>query len=95
MIVMSRCYSTGRPRVTMPNEDRYIYLAVTVKRNRRSTASDMSPQLSSAIGTTVSRQTVYIRLGYIGVYAHKPVRYVPLTETHCHLRLSWSREHPL
>ncbi|GFU16567.1 uncharacterized protein TNCV_3024211 [Trichonephila clavipes] len=22
---MSRCYSTGRPRVTTPNEDRYIW----------------------------------------------------------------------
>ncbi|GFX36565.1 transposable element Tc3 transposase [Trichonephila clavipes] len=39
----SRCYSTGRHRVTMPNEDRY--LAVTAKRKRRSTASDLSRQL--------------------------------------------------
>ncbi|GFW47019.1 uncharacterized protein TNCV_3486311 [Trichonephila clavipes] len=23
---VSRCYSTGRPRVTTPNEDRYIYI---------------------------------------------------------------------
>ncbi|GFV18629.1 uncharacterized protein TNCV_2872601 [Trichonephila clavipes] len=37
---VSRCYSTGRPRVTTPNE--YRYLVVTVKRNRRSTASDLS-----------------------------------------------------
>ncbi|GFW65467.1 uncharacterized protein TNCV_4410751 [Trichonephila clavipes] len=58
---VSRCYSTGGPRVTMTNEDRY--LAVTAKRNRRSTASDLSRQLSSATGTTVSRQTVYRRLG--------------------------------
>ncbi|GFS52592.1 uncharacterized protein TNCV_4852211 [Trichonephila clavipes] len=43
---VSRCYSTGHPRVTTPNEDRYIYLAVTAKRNRRSTASDLSRQLS-------------------------------------------------
>ncbi|GFS85478.1 HTH_Tnp_Tc3_2 domain-containing protein [Trichonephila clavipes] len=28
---VSRCYSIGRPRVTTPNEDRY--LAVTAKRN--------------------------------------------------------------
>ncbi|GBM43381.1 hypothetical protein AVEN_264601-1 [Araneus ventricosus] len=48
---VSRCYSTGRPRVTTPNEDRY--LAVTAKRNRRSTASYLSRQLSSATGTTV------------------------------------------
>ncbi|GFX78597.1 transposable element Tcb1 transposase [Trichonephila clavipes] len=31
-----RCYSTGHPQVTTPTEDRY--LAVTAKRNRRSTA---------------------------------------------------------
>ncbi|GFW30683.1 HTH_Tnp_Tc3_2 domain-containing protein [Trichonephila clavipes] len=37
---VSRCYSTGCPRVTPPNEDRY--LAVTAKRNRRRTASDWS-----------------------------------------------------
>ncbi|GFX20940.1 transposable element Tcb1 transposase [Trichonephila clavipes] len=55
------------PRVTTLNDD--WYLAVTAKRNRRSTASDLSRQLSSAIGTTVSTQTVYRRLGHIGLYA--------------------------
>ncbi|GFV58563.1 transposable element Tcb1 transposase [Trichonephila clavipes] len=72
-----------------------IYLAVTAKRNRRSTASDLSRNLSSATGTTVSRQTVYRRLGYIGLYARRPVRCVPLTVTHCSLRLTWSGEHAL
>ncbi|GFV87710.1 acyl-CoA synthetase family member 2, mitochondrial [Trichonephila clavipes] len=62
---VSRCYSTGRPRVTTTNEDQY--LAVTAKRNRRSTASDLSRQLSSATGTTVSRQIMYRRLGHIGL----------------------------
>ncbi|KFM60066.1 Transposable element Tcb1 transposase, partial [Stegodyphus mimosarum] len=90
---VSRRYSTGRPRVTTPNEDRY--LAVTAKRNRRSTASDLSRQLFSATGKTVSRQTVYRRLGQIGLYAHRPVRCVPLIATHCRLRLAWSREHAL
>ncbi|GFU76084.1 transposable element Tc1 transposase [Trichonephila clavipes] len=70
-------------------------MAATAKTNRRSTASDLSRQLSSATGTTVSRQTVYIRLGHIGLYARRPVRYVPLTATHCRLRLTWSREHAL
>ncbi|GFV74564.1 transposable element Tcb1 transposase [Trichonephila clavipes] len=94
---VSRCYSTGRLRVTTPNEDRYIYiyLAVTAKRNRRSTASDLPRQLSSATGTTVSRHTVYRRLGHIGLYARRPVQWVPLTATHCRLRLTWSREHAL
>ncbi|GFW26178.1 transposable element Tc3 transposase [Trichonephila clavipes] len=79
------------PRVTTPNEGRYIYLAVTAKRNRRSTTSDRSRQLSSATGTTVSRQTVYRSLGYIGLYARRPVRCVPLTATRCHLRLTWKK----
>ncbi|GFV60185.1 HTH_Tnp_Tc3_2 domain-containing protein [Trichonephila clavipes] len=48
-----------------------------------------------ASGTTVSRQTVYRRLGHIGLYARRPVRCVPLTVTHCRLRLTWSREHAL
>ncbi|GFV96947.1 HTH_Tnp_Tc3_2 domain-containing protein [Trichonephila clavipes] len=90
---VSKCYITGLPRVTTPNEDRH--LAVTAKRNRRSTASDLSRQLSSATGTTVSRQTVYICLGHIGLYARRPVRCVPLTATHCRLRLTWSRQHAL
>ncbi|GFX71346.1 HTH_Tnp_Tc3_2 domain-containing protein [Trichonephila clavipes] len=90
---VSRCYSTGRPRVTMPNEDRY--LAVTAKRNGRSTASELSLQLSSDTGTTVSRQNVYRRLWHIGLYARRPVRCVPHTATHCRLRLPWSREHAL
>ncbi|GBM47176.1 hypothetical protein AVEN_271245-1 [Araneus ventricosus] len=60
-----------------------------------STASDLSCQLSSATGTTVSRQTVYRRLGYIGLFARRPVRCVPRTATHCRLRLAWSREHAL
>ncbi|GFU04566.1 transposable element Tcb1 transposase [Trichonephila clavipes] len=68
---------------------------VTAKRNRRSTASDLSRQLSLATGTTVSRQTVYRHLGHIGLYAHRHVRCVPLTATHCRLRLTWSRDHAL
>ncbi|KFM57173.1 Transposable element Tcb1 transposase, partial [Stegodyphus mimosarum] len=90
---VSRSYSTSRPRVTTPNEDRY--LSVTAKRNRRSPASDLSRQLSSATGTTISKQTVYRRLGQIGLYARRPVRCVPLTATHCRLRLAWSRGHAL
>ncbi|GFX81758.1 transposable element Tcb1 transposase [Trichonephila clavipes] len=69
--------------------------AVTAERNRRSTASDLSRQLSSATGTTVLMQMVYRRLGHIGLYARRPVRCVPLTATNCRLRLTWSREHAL
>ncbi|GFV96750.1 transposable element Tcb1 transposase [Trichonephila clavipes] len=80
------------PRVSSPgfgNDSKRMVI------NRRSTASDLSRQLSSAIDTTLSRQTVYRRLGHISIYARRPVRCVPLTATHCHLRLTWSREHAL
>ncbi|GFU20269.1 transposable element Tcb1 transposase [Trichonephila clavipes] len=91
---VSRCCSTGRPRVTTPNEDRYIWQLLP-KETDVSTAADLSRQLSSATGTAVLRQTAYRRLGYIGLYARRPVRCVPLTATHCRLRLTWSREHAL
>ncbi|GFV20070.1 HTH_Tnp_Tc3_2 domain-containing protein [Trichonephila clavipes] len=68
---------------------------VTAKINRRSTASDLSRQLSSVAGTTVSKQTVYRRLRHIGLYARRTVRCVQLTATHCRLRLTWSRQHAL
>ncbi|GFT61767.1 transposable element Tcb1 transposase [Trichonephila clavipes] len=70
-----------------------IWQLLPKKKNRRSTASDLSRQLSSATGTTVKRQTVYRRLGHIGLYARRPVRCVPLTATHCRLRLTWSKHH--
>ncbi|GFS84656.1 HTH_Tnp_Tc3_2 domain-containing protein [Trichonephila clavipes] len=54
---------------------------------RYSTASDLDRQHSSALGMKVSRRTVYRRLWQIGLYAHKPVRCVPLTAPHCRLRL--------
>ncbi|GFY02422.1 HTH_Tnp_Tc3_2 domain-containing protein [Trichonephila clavipes] len=90
---VNRHYSADHPRVRTPNEDRH--LAVTAKTNRRSTASDLSRQLSSATGSTVLRQTVYRRLGQIGLYARRLVRCVPLTATHCRLRLAWNTEHAL
>ncbi|GFU21676.1 HTH_Tnp_Tc3_2 domain-containing protein [Trichonephila clavipes] len=34
-------------------------------------------------------------LRYIGLYACRPVRCVPLTATHCRLRITWSRGHAL
>ncbi|GFV42855.1 transposable element Tcb1 transposase [Trichonephila clavipes] len=48
-----------------------------------------------AIGTVVSRQTVYRPLGYFGLYTRRPFRCVPLTTTHLRLRLTCNREHAL
>ncbi|GFU73335.1 HTH_Tnp_Tc3_2 domain-containing protein [Trichonephila clavipes] len=75
---------TPHPKEVAPELQRRmrsgIYLAVTAKRNRLSTVSDLSRQLCSGTGTTVSRQTVYRRLRHIGLYARRPVRCVPLTQ---------------
>ncbi|GFV27472.1 transposable element Tcb1 transposase [Trichonephila clavipes] len=38
---------------------------------------------------------MYRRLGHIGLYVRRPVISVPLTATHCRLRLTWSREYAL
>ncbi|GFX98354.1 HTH_Tnp_Tc3_2 domain-containing protein [Trichonephila clavipes] len=92
---VSRCYSTGVAPELQRRMRTGIYLAVTAKRNRRITASDLSRQFPSATGATVSRQTVYRRLEHIGLYARRHVRRVPLTATHCRLRLTWSRNHAL
>ncbi|GFU42158.1 transposable element Tcb1 transposase [Trichonephila clavipes] len=77
------------PRVSSPGFGNDSKMMV---KNRRSTASDLSRQLSSATGTTVSSQTVYRRLGLIGLYARRPLRCVSLTATLSRLRLTWSRE---
>ncbi|GFU52188.1 transposable element Tcb1 transposase [Trichonephila clavipes] len=88
-------YPAGSIRGTWNNPECHLQVLATIPRSRLSAASDLSRQLSLATGTTVSRQTVYRRLGHIGLYARKPVRCVPLTATHCRLRLTWSREHAL
>ncbi|GFU61178.1 transposable element Tcb1 transposase [Trichonephila clavipes] len=85
---VSRRYRTGRPlQVTTPNEDRY--LAVTAKRNKQGTTSDLSRELSSANGRTVSSQTAYIL-----VFKLVDLSNNPLTATNCRLWLAWSREQP-
>ncbi|GFU37935.1 transposable element Tcb2 transposase [Trichonephila clavipes] len=56
---------------------------------------ELQHRMKTATGTTVPRQTVYRCLGHIGLYARRPVKCVPLTATHCRLRLTWSREHAL
>ncbi|GFW11918.1 HTH_Tnp_Tc3_2 domain-containing protein [Trichonephila clavipes] len=67
---VSRCYSTGRSE--LKRRMRTGIWQLLPKETRRSTASDLSRQLSSATGTIVSRQTMYRRLGHVGLYARRP-----------------------
>ncbi|GFW27625.1 transposable element Tcb1 transposase [Trichonephila clavipes] len=83
------------PRVLSPgfgNDSKMMAMLVDVTAQ---VAPELQRRMRTATGKTVSRQTVYRRLGHIGLYARMPVRCVPLTATHCHLRLTWSREHTL
>ncbi|GFW84260.1 HTH_Tnp_Tc3_2 domain-containing protein [Trichonephila clavipes] len=75
------------PRVSSPGFGKGFMMMKLTERSIR--------PVSSATGMTVSRQTLYRRLGHIGLYARRPVRCIPLTATHCRLRLTWSREHAL
>ncbi|GFW88060.1 transposable element Tcb1 transposase [Trichonephila clavipes] len=72
---MSRCYSTGRPEL---------------QRRMRTGTWQLLPKETDGVqhqttGTTVSKQTVYRRLGHIGLYARRPVRCVSFTATHYRL----------
>ncbi|GFU56918.1 HTH_Tnp_Tc3_2 domain-containing protein [Trichonephila clavipes] len=58
-------------------------------------ASGLPRQPSSATGLVGHFQDKLRRLGQNGLNARKPVACVPLTATHCRLRLAWSREHAL
>ncbi|KFM61440.1 Transposable element Tcb1 transposase, partial [Stegodyphus mimosarum] len=94
------------PDITSLNFSLWGFLKDNVYRRRVSNIDDLKARITIAIasvdadmlaatGTTISRQTVYRRLGHIGLYAVRPVRCVPLTATHCRLRLAWSIEHSL
>ncbi|GFW51335.1 transposable element Tcb1 transposase [Trichonephila clavipes] len=87
----SRRHGRGRVRSTTPAEDRYIVLSA--KRNRRTTAQQVANQFLAASGKQISRKTVARRLRGGGLYARRPVVYVPLTRQHRTSRLQWCREH--
>ncbi|GFU52653.1 transposable element Tc1 transposase [Trichonephila clavipes] len=71
----SREHGGGRVRSTTPAEDRYIVLSA--KRNRRTTAQQVSNQFFAASGKQISRKTVARRLRGGGLYARRPVVCVP------------------
>ncbi|GFW81768.1 transposable element Tcb1 transposase [Trichonephila clavipes] len=63
------------------------------KRNRRTTAQQVTNQFLAASGKQISRKTVARRLSGGGLYARRPVVCVPLTRQHRTARLQWCREH--
>ncbi|GFW15918.1 transposable element Tcb2 transposase [Trichonephila clavipes] len=73
-------FSSGRPRGTTPEDDRYIVLQA--RRNRRQTAGEIARHTTLATGRPISRFTVARRLHGGGLFARRPVQCVPLTPAH-------------
>ncbi|GFW14795.1 transposable element Tcb2 transposase [Trichonephila clavipes] len=86
-----RGFSSSRPRGTTPADDRYIVLQA--RRNRRQTAGEIARHPTQATGRPIPRFTVARRLHGGGLFARRPVRYVPLTPAHRRRRSLWCREH--
>ncbi|GBN66714.1 hypothetical protein AVEN_63378-1 [Araneus ventricosus] len=60
---VSKCYSAGRPPSVKKRRMRDWHLAVTAAKKQTGAQHQTKPRQPSATGTTVSRQTVYRRLG--------------------------------
>ncbi|GFV53414.1 transposable element Tcb2 transposase [Trichonephila clavipes] len=88
---LSGGFSSGRPRGTTPADDRYIVLQA--RRNRRQTSGEIARHTTQVTGRPISRFTVARRLHGGGLFARRPVRYVPLTPAHRRRRSLWCREH--
>ncbi|GFW50879.1 transposable element Tc1 transposase [Trichonephila clavipes] len=86
-----RGFSSGRPRGTIPADDRYIVLQG--RRNRRQTAAEIARHTTQATGRPISRFTVARRLHGGGLFARCPIRCVPLTPAHRRRHSLWCREH--
>ncbi|GFU85724.1 transposable element Tcb2 transposase [Trichonephila clavipes] len=67
-----RGFSSGRPRGTTPEDDRYMVLQA--RRNRRQTAGEIARHTTQATGRPISRFTVARRLHGGGLFARRPVR---------------------
>ncbi|GFV04707.1 transposable element Tc1 transposase [Trichonephila clavipes] len=75
----SRRHGEVAVRSTTPAEDRYI--ALSAKRNIRTTAQHVANQFLAASGKQISRKTVARRLREGGLYARRSVMCVPWTKT--------------
>ncbi|GFX90380.1 hypothetical protein TNCV_5067671 [Trichonephila clavipes] len=67
----SRQHGGGRVRSKTSAED--IYIVLSAKRNRRTTAQQVANQFRAASGKQISRKTVARRLRGGGLYARRPV----------------------
>lgn len=82
---------SGRPRVTPPRQDRYIF------RNhigeRFETAEETARALQGPNQARISGQTVRRRLAERHLYCRRPPRGPVLTQRHRRARVEWAEEH--
>ncbi|GFX00775.1 transposable element Tc1 transposase [Trichonephila clavipes] len=65
----------------------------SARRNRRQTAGEITRHTTQATGRPIPRFTEARRLHGGGLFARRPVRYVPVTPAHRRSRSLWCREH--
>ncbi|GBN74191.1 hypothetical protein AVEN_111375-1 [Araneus ventricosus] len=86
----SRRRGTGRRRITITADDRYLLQCA--RRQRTLTARQLASQLSATVGRPISLQTVSRKLHEGGLFARRPVVCVPLSPAHVRARLHWVLE---
>ena len=79
---------TGRPQVTTPREDQYLWNIQQKERFLTVTSSS-----TNALDRHVSHHTVIRRLREGGIRAYRPYRVLLLTDRHKLLRLQWATHH--
>ena len=79
----------GRPRKTMPREDRII--SRRARQRPFSTAGALRGNL--AFGGHISTRTLIRRLHHQGMRARQPIKHPQLTLDHHHARVDWSHDH--
>lgn len=87
----SRRPGSGRPRVTTPQDDRYIRLQTL--RNRQITGNDLNNLLAGVRNLHVSVSTVTRRVRDSGLRARRPMVGPLLTREHRRARLRFAQEH--
>ena len=84
-------HRSGRPRVTMPRQDRFIRL--THLRNRHLTASEITNNIIGSHNHHIHPDTFRNRLHVSGLRAQRPYVGLPLTPARRQRRLAWLRAH--
>lgn len=82
---------SGRPKVTTPQQDRYI--SMSALRNRRLSSRNLQARFAGRYGRRISDQTVRKRLHAANLRARKPAKKPAMTALHRQNRMRWCRQH--